>query len=229
MVDWFDQIYAYKNNDLTEVEKAAFEAELLINPELQKAVNHYELAKEISFGIIDQEVKTIARQVENNEQKRRLLKWLGVIILVLTLVGTSYYIFQKTFKQQPLQYADVYLAPAWPISRSMETDTLSDAIRIGLNGNVQASKKMIQRTSLTDIEKQLWIAELFAKNEMADSTLTYLPDAFVGNQQRDRVHYLKILSLYSLGKTEEVKKLLKEMPDDTDAVYKGVYEKMGEE
>jgi len=225
MSPFFDQIHAYKNQLLSEKEKDAFEKECKINPDLQKMVDHYETLQSIGLGIIDEEVRNIAKEVENPPKPKTTFRYLFWMLLSVLLLSGIYFVMKSQTKK-PLQYASLYMDPSWPISRSVESDTLSDAISIGLDGNIQAAKNMIYATSLSDFEKNLWIAELFAKNEMADSTITYLPQANGTKLQRDRILYLQIISLHTLGKNEEVKKVLDNLPDDADPVYQKIYDQL---
>ncbi len=43
---------------------------------------------------------------------------------------------------------------------------------------------------------------------------------------RERINYLRILSLYQLGKKEEVKRLMEALSEDTDGRYLGFYDKL---
>jgi hypothetical protein len=225
MSPFIDQIHKYKNQLLSEKEKEAFEKECKINPDLQKTVDHYETLQSIGLGIIDEEVRNIAKEVENPPKPKTtflLLFWMLLSVLLLS----SIYFVMKSQTKKPLQYASLYMDPSWPISRSADSDTLSDAISIGLDGNIQSAKNMIYATSLSDFEKNLWVAELFAKNEMADSTLIYLPQNPETNIQRDRINYLRILSMYHVGKTTEMKELIDLLPEDTDPVYQKTYDQL---
>jgi hypothetical protein len=225
MNPFIDQIHKYKNQLLSEKEKEAFENECKINPDLQKMVDHYETLQSIGLGIIDEEVHKIAKEVENPPKPKttfRILFWMLLSVLLLSGI----YFVMKSQTKKPLQYASLYMDPSWPISRSADSDTLSDAISIGLDGNIQAAKNMIFATSLSPFEKNLWIAELFAKNEMADSTLIYLPQNPETNIQRDRINYLRILSLYHVEKTTEMKELIDLLPEDTDPVYVKIYDQL---
>lgn len=221
---YFDQIHDYIDHRLSPEERSAFEAACKENPELQKMLDHYTTFKELGLGVIDEEVRRIAREEDIKLKHKFRYKLPLLLILIVLFLSGVYYVYHKQKTREASKiYASIYIDPAWPIQRGDTPDTLSDAIRLGLGGNIGVAKKMMPFTSLPDNEKQLWIAELFAKQQMADSVLIWLPEVSANPLQRDRIIYLKIISLYSLGKQEEVEQMLKKLPADTDKVYKEVY------
>ncbi|MBK8622533.1 MAG: hypothetical protein IPN79_12440 [Saprospiraceae bacterium] len=225
MSPFIDQIHDYVANRLPENERLAFEEACKNQPDLQKMVDHYSTLKSIGLAVIDEEVRSIAKEVANPPKPKTTYRLLFWILLSVLLLSGIYFVVKSQTKK-PLQYVVLYMDPSWPISRSADSDTLSDAINIGLDGNIQAAKNMIFATSLSTFEKNLWVAELFAKNKMADSTLIYLPQNPETNIQRDRINYLRILSLYHVGKTTEMKELIDLLPEDTDPVYLKIYDQL---
>ncbi|MBK7805084.1 MAG: hypothetical protein IPJ51_02105 [Saprospiraceae bacterium] len=223
MVDFFEHIDEYIKDQLSPEDKQAFEAEMTVNPTLRSAVDNYDLLKEISMGFLETEVREILNQTNDAPKKPNNYRWIWVTTIIVLLIAFAYYLISSNGKKESVQYADLYIDPAWPIDRSESTDTLSDAIKIALNGNTSSAVMMIKKTSLPNDEKNIWIAEIFAKSGQADSTLLYLPPTSDDNMKRDRINYLKVISLYSLGKKEDVKKLIDALPENTDGRYKNIY------
>ena len=219
MVDFFEHIDEYIKDQLSPEDKQAFEAKMTVNPTLRSAVDNYDLLKEISMGFLETEVREILNQTNDAPKKPNNYRWIWVTTIIVLLIAFAYYLISSNGKKESVQYAELYIDPAWPIDRSESTDTLSDAIKIALNGNTSSAVMMIKKTSLPNDEKNIWIAEVFAKSGHADSTLYYLPASSDIKLKRDRINYLKIISLYQKGKKEEAKNLMEALPDDTENIY----------
>lgn len=228
MTDFFEKIDDYIQGKLTDSEKQIFEAEMEKDPLLKYAVENHNLTKDVALGFLEAEVRNILEYTENKPAKRKstsLWKWWWIAaVFVLGLIAVVFYLGKA--KKTTLQYADLYIEPAWPIQRSESSDTLSDAVKIALNGNTPAAVNMIRHTSIPDPDKNLWIAEIFARSGQADSTLHYLP--YTGNEvrTRDRILYLRILSLFRNGQIHEMKAIIDSLPEDTDMTYKEIYKKI---
>ena len=226
MIDFFEHIDEYIQNQLSPEDKLAFEAEMKVNPTLRSAVDNYDLVKEISMGFLETEVREILNQTNDEPKKSNNFRWIWVATILILLIAFAYYLISSDGKKESVKYADLYMDPAWPMNRSESTDTLSDAIKIALNGNTSSAVMMIKKTSLPNDEKNRWIAEVFAKSGQADSTLFYLPASSDNKLIRDRINYLKIISLYRKGKKEEAKNLMEALPEDTDGRYLDLYDKL---
>jgi hypothetical protein len=228
MTDFFEKIDDYSQGRLTDSEKQIFEAEMEKDSLLKYAVENHSLTKDMALGFLEAEVRNILEHTENEPGNRRKTSWWKwwwmVAVFLLGLIAVVFYMGRA--KKTTLQYADLYIEPAWPIQRSESTDTLSDAVKIALNGNTLAAANMIRHTSIPDSDKNLWIAEIFARSGQADSTLHYLPD--VGNEvlTRDRIQYLRILSLFKNGQIHEMNAVIDSLPEDTDMTYMEVYKKI---
>ncbi|MBK9149573.1 MAG: hypothetical protein IPM26_00640 [Saprospiraceae bacterium] len=228
MTDIFEKIDDYIQGKLTDSEKQVFEAEMEKDPLLKYAVENHSLTKDVALGFLEAEVRNILKYTENEPAKRKSTSWWKwwwmAAVFLLGLIAVVFYLGKA--KKTTLQYADLYIEPAWPIQRSESSDTLSDAVKIALNGNTPAAVNMIRHTSIPDPDKNLWIAEIFARSGQADSTLHYLPDAGNEVRTRDRILYLRILSLFRNGQIHEMKAIIDSLPEDTDMTYKEIYKKI---
>lgn len=231
MSEPFEHIDDYKKGLLSESDKAIFEAAMADNATLQLAVDQYDLAKEISLSFLDEEVRSVLNEEDGGQKqitykKNKLtLVWIMTVIIVLMALMYYFYSMAKT-NTTKIQYADIYVSPSWPINRGASQDSLSDAINVALGGNLKSAILMLKKLNLPREEKNRWVAELFAKDSQADSTLYYLPDTSSDLIIKDRIHYLRIISLYQQGKMDEVKREIQALPPDTDRSYIKIYDQI---
>jgi hypothetical protein len=122
-------------------------------------------------------------------------------------------------------YSEIYSDPSWPAERGDDETDLSKSIIKYLTGNKDVAKLELQKLSST--ESNYWLAEIYFKEMKFDSTLLFLPiELGAENNKRDRINYLKILSLYFDGDKIESKEAFDKLPQDTDSYYQKLYSKL---
>ena len=216
MTDYWEHIDDYLGNNLSPEAKLSFENALKSDKKLESAVENYDKLKSISSEFLDEEVRNVLSKLEAPKKGNTKLKYV-IILVAIAVLGLISYLYQAD-KKSELLYAEVYEEPAWPIRRSVD-NSLSDAIKLGMDGNIEMAKQKLLDSGLETSEQQYWIAELFASKEMADSTLAYLPKSWHDNIRRDRINYLEILSYIKKGQNEKAKQLIDALPPDTDDWY----------
>ncbi|MBK9255744.1 MAG: hypothetical protein IPM42_09680 [Saprospiraceae bacterium] len=222
MSDPFEHIDAYIQNQLPEADKEAFEAAMLQDDTLRSAVENYHLMKDLGMGFLEVEVREILNAEMPTPEKKIIHNkkiWAGIFILILFGIIIVFVILTRSEKNNPLLYADIYVEPNWPLHRGDQTSEISDAITTALSGNYMNAVQMLKLSDIEGSEKNYWIAEIFAKNAVADSVLVYINLTRDDSKLRDRINYLRIISFYQLKKYPEVKELLIALPPDTDEWY----------
>lgn len=218
----------YLSGKMTATESAAMEVRLKGEPELRK---EFELYKEMELFLVERHEKGDAlaalREVgrerseetiistEVDSKHKTKLKYLVAIILI-SLIGICYLLTIKSKEEaKNISYAQLYVEPAWPVVRSHQEDEISLAIAAYLQGNTSAAKDSL-RAMDTD-ESRYWLAEIYAKEIVSDSTLKYLSPRIDGSLNKDRQLYLEIISNYQLKNDDKVDLLLEY---DIDQYYK---------
>lgn len=238
MLEYFDHIEDYKQGRLSEADLLAFEAELVINADLRSAVDNYELAKEISLGYLEEEVRAVLNEKVADKKPTFVQKWnqnftwrsIAATLFVLVIGGA--YLFNNELislkdNNNPITFSELLVDPVWPIERGVDDGKLSKAIIMALDGYTNAAVDSLKQLNLPIEIRNYWIAEVFTKAMMSDSALFYLPEANGTLIRRDRIHYLDIINLYQLKKYHLVNQRIAKLPDDTDEWYIKLYEKLG--
>lgn len=190
MQDYFAHIDDYLEGRLSEENKNLFERELLSNTELRAAVENHELIKEVSLGFLEDEV----RQTISESGKRRERKW-WILILIL-VIGLIVWFLKGESEPETIEinrnFAQNYIPPTWPIERGAQ-DNLSKALSLALSGREMEGIRQIKSLDTTEIVRNYWIAEVFAKSGQIDSVEYYLPKTSEEQGVLKRIEFLNKL------------------------------------
>ena len=220
MIDFFDYIDDYMDGKLSGDLLAQFEEALKSDSELKRAVDNYQSAKKLAGGIIEEETRTLLENLEQDEQeeieKRNGSKgpWIiGALIVALALIYWGSQLMNQSEKTNNSEeqglYAYNFEEPIWPIEKSNNLGDLSRGVDLGLNGEMQATKTILQNSNISPELSGYWISELFAYNKMPDSIDFYLPNRMGIIAYDKRIEYLKVLSIKSGGNEDELERYLK--------------------
>jgi tetratricopeptide (TPR) repeat protein len=161
MMDYFDLIDDYKNGLLSNEQLVAFENEMSKDPKLLHAVENYALIKNISAGLIEDEVrqeisKLQSHQIQKNNSYGKL-KWIYAIAGILIVLIALYFIVVKyNENSQSEVIAMLYQGPDPENSRGTEEDLnkIDSAINYyKLNDYDKALKLFSQKISNDSIAK----------------------------------------------------------------------------
>jgi|GEM_PF-3168188 len=228
--DRYQQIEDYIFGRLSSADHLAFEEAIEVDPGLAKEVASHREAQRVSQDFLELELRNILENADGatktNEQSRPLKLWLP--LLIIALMG-GLLLLQKKFVKTPERpsYASLYEEPKWPLTRSIDGDILKQGISTALNNDFRTGVNQIYQSDTPTDLKSYWIAELFANESMADSSLHYLSKLQGTAFKRDRITYLKILAHNHLGNHEQVQQLIHSLPQDTDEWYLGRYDSLG--
>jgi len=209
----------YFSGALNAEEQRSFEDRLASEPRFKEDYDLYTSMQ----GYLDDRVKH-GKALENirSVHSEQSVKRNSAAASLLILAGAISFFLSKPAS---VSYADLYIDPDWPLERSggvnkfvraaalrVDQAKYGEAIRILKNGDIDSS------------EKYYWISEVFAKQELADSVLHYLPKESLSHQRRDRVNYLNAIALFKSGKKEELRNFLDNLPNDTNKTYLEIFE-----
>jgi len=243
-MDYYDQIEDYLNGRLAPTERSAFEAEMEEDDSLRQAAADHEVAMDVVGSILEGEVRKVIAEEgqhvkvaglnpkEDNDKTKRTgrvkrMHWMGwasvaAVVFVLGWWGVR----EINQTSESILFSDLKSEPAWPIERSSDEDSLSLLITEYFDGFAKEVKAEIKKKK--NWQARYWLSELYFKEEKLDSTLLYLPESNLnsGIKRRDRINYLRILSLYFIGKRSEAKQEVAQLPVDTDSYYTKIYSKL---
>jgi hypothetical protein len=213
----------YLDNELTESGRSAFENRLTTDTEFK---NDFILFKEME-GFLQTKTKhgdalSILKDVgsemkgaKTKSGRKKVNWWILAIVLVAMVVAWGAY--QKLKIEKKVPYAELITEPIWAIEKSGNNNRISNALSQYLSGNMLAATDTLKKI---DSEESLyWLSEIYAKEILPDSALKYLPTPPSDKIRRDRINYLKIISLYESGDIEEAKRLYHEVRSDMDEYY----------
>ena len=221
-----NHIEDYLFDRLSDQERIAFEKAMETDKQLADEVESVRLSKELSKdflelelrGILDQEGDVSENESPQIKKKSSKIWWVLASIIGLLVIGYFTQQFITSAKEKPT-YASLYSEPTWPISRSGDGDDLQEGLATALNSDFRAGVDQIYQSSIESNQKYYWLAELFANQEMADSSLYYTQQVANPDYKQDRVTYLKVLAHHHLGNHEQVRQLIDSVPEGTDQWY----------
>lgn len=253
-MDYFERIEEYLNNTLSENDKQAFEEEMGKDAKLKQAVEDHEAAMDVVGSILEGEVRKVIGEeelkigdgaveveddvedkgkmetgkkgIENVAKVKRMnwMRWAAAASLVFVLGWWGMNQFSENNNSQ--LYASMYSDPTWPLERGQDSSDLNASIVKYFNTSKEEAKTELK--SYSTPEARYWLSEVYFKEMKFDSTLLYLPKVSndIDNERRDRINYLKILSLYFDGDKVAAKEANSTLPSDTDVYYNQIYSKL---
>ena len=243
MIDYYDQIDDYVNGLLQGEELVAFEAAIGADSELASAVENHDVAMGVIGSLIEEEVRGVIKEEDDEEENLSNIsdqkdnypkalhgnvRWIKVIryVAAACVVGiVGYWGLSNLNNEIQVQFTEVYSEPGWPSQRGDETNELTEIFVQYFGGNKNRAKSDLRSIKLEDAS--LWLAEIYLQEEKFDSVLMYVPTATTNDRlKRDRINYLKILSLYYLNKHDEATIIFNSLPQDTDKFYFDLYSKL---
>ncbi|MFT4534014.1 MAG: hypothetical protein ACJA1A_003537 [Saprospiraceae bacterium] len=240
MIDYYDHIDDYVNGLLTGAELDAFEAAMVEDSGLADAVANHDVAMEVIGSLMEDEVRgvigeverestsSLAQDVDSQDVQKGKIRWMKVIRIVAAacVVGVlGYWGISNLTNEEQVLFAEVNSEPAWPSQRGDEANSLSDIFGQYFSGKKNKAKIELKLSKMEDAP--LWLSEIYLQEEKFDSVLIFLPtDTNSIKIKRDRINYLKILSLYYLKNPIEAIAVYKNLPKDTDQFYLDIYTKL---
>ena len=159
--------------------------------------------------------------------KVRRLNWIRWAAAAVLIGVAGWWGVRQLQPNDSALYAKVYSDPSWQTERGGEENELAEITVKYFEGDESGAKSDLKGSSIAD--KNYWLAELYLREMKFDSTLLYLPTAVDSDNKlkRDRINYLKILSLYFSGNRAEAETVIQDLPEDTDTYYRDVYDQLG--
>ncbi len=233
-MNYFDQIDDYLFERLSESDRTAFEKALYDDPKLKEAVSDANLAKSIGEAAFEEETRrmveaslgntTQSTPIKKLSYNTKLFIYLAAVAAILIIVVGGYMKASEQDKvsAESLQYANLYEEPAWPIKRGSDNDQISNLVMLFLNDYDLSSLDSLK--SINSDMAKYWLSEIYAKEGIVDSVLVYAPNISDNKVLRDRIYYLKYISLIKLGQLDKADEFKKSLPKDVDKYYNKYFE-----
>jgi len=205
---------------------------------LKQAVEDYPIAKMISESLIEDEVRGILGEKIDGKQEAEIhskvairktkiksinsfyWKWLIAACIVGIVGWTGFELMQS--KNDNVLFADLVVPTIWDTSRSSDdTNLIQNAINDYQSGNTNLAKSKLRNYNTN--QANYWLAEIYFNEEKYDSVLIQIPTISEAFEKRDKINYLKIISLYALGNKDEMYQVIENLPPDTDQYYLNRY------
>jgi len=184
--------------------------------------NDFQLYKEME-GFVEERVENMEalltiRDINRNHSKQKLtvpkakpkfLNWTSFMVAASFLL--------LVFFAQGISYSDLYEDPIWLVERGGVQTEISDAVTEYLKGEKELAIQKLD--SINSSESNYWIAEIYAKEMVGDSVLKYMSLTNQNNTRRDRINFIKIITLYNMNRKEEAIQMILDLPPDTDPYY----------
>ena len=219
MVDFFEHIDAYKNNQLSAEELASFEKAMSFDPKLQSAVDNYELIKTISLRFIEEETRAIlqesASSTSNIEEYKTTAKfhkkklWLWALIVVgLIIAALSYKAWLSNRTAQRIEFAmRDYTPPQVVFNRSIEQSeelsTLDQAKDAFSKKDVAKAKEILlsEAAKKVDQDQKYWmLGHIYFIERDYDASLQSLQKISDTTAYQNDIYVLKSKIAYIEGK-----------------------------
>ncbi len=223
MIDYYELLDDYMEDKLSPELYQQFREELSINLSLQKAVDHYQLAKKISQSLIELETRKHIQQLKtHNITRTRFLRIAASIILLIGL-GLIYKISIKNSSIDSEQiFASLYEKPISSTSRSgiRLMTSMDSAISLFDNRLYKSSKNLFAKILSEDssstislrylahlaiLEKEYTLAENYFKQITRNNDSNLQLEAqynlmILVIRKDDRATAIKIYQTYFEGK-----------------------------
>ena len=248
-MNYYKQIEDYIEGLLDESAKKAFEEAMSVDSELSMKVEEYTDAKKISEGLLEIDImetldnlavnkqfnpditnhiseKNYANNAKKLSVKNRFdikkLMLAASFIGVLLIVG--WWSFGNRNSSNDKLYSELYQEPIWPIERSSTSSILSKASGYYLEGNFTRAKLLLLDSIDNKELGKFWIAEMFLKQNIIDSTIFYLPSIESLNIKKNRIIYLNLLIALKNNNLKKAKEFCRHLPKRD---FKKVYKELG--
>lgn len=178
-----EKLQAYMDGELSAEESRAFESALETDSELRAAYDHALVAKRLSAGLVELDMR---ERLRAEYRPVRRIWMLGAVAAVLVAV-LGLFLFRSMLSNEQAKYAMEYSEPLWPGTRGGDDELVQILRQFRQVGNVQTSKRKI--LALQDIEDEMkayWISELFLYQSAIDSAAYYLPSLSEDHIKYDR-------------------------------------------
>ena len=168
-----EELQKYIDGELSETASMDFEEKLKTDKTLDKHYQSAILAKRLSGGLLEMDMREVLRKSNNAKNLRWI--WIMAASILIAIVGV--FLFRSMLQSEPSTYTMEYREPMWPGTRgsSDELDLLLYQFRQG--EDLQFIKRQLLGVEeVEDRMKAYWIAEMFLARSEMDSAIIYLPD-----------------------------------------------------
>lgn len=228
-----DKIRAYLQGEMPLEDRTDFELAMTKDVSLREAVEDARLGMmmgEVAFeeeimGMIEEEMQEGEHKKGADGRKNNNLVWgliLGIVCFMIGAKGYDWY-QERNADTTSIQYAALYEEPAgWKPKRG-DIDSLTLAVALLKAGDPDGAIAQIK--GFAEPARSYWLSESFSylaieEPSFSDSTLIYIESADVEDKVlKDRLKYLKYLSLINLNKLDEAKSYISENIGSMDPYY----------
>ena len=204
---------------------------------LKQAVEDYPIARLISESLIEDEVRgvlgenlggnqeagmhstVVIRKTEVESKNTFIWKWLIAACIVGIIGWTGFELMES--KNDNVLFADLVVPTIWDSRSSDDTNLIQNAINEYQSGNTDFAKSKLRNYNTN--QANYWLGEIYFNEEKYDSVLIQIPTISEAFEKRDKINYLKIISLYALGEQDEMYQVIENLPPDTDQYYLNRY------
>ena len=227
----------YIDDDLSEEERKQFEISLQEDSEFRADYElysqmHTHLSERVKYDkslsalkeVHIEQTKLRSEEVPiQSVKKSRINWWLLSSAAAIALLAVFFFFNTKT---KPVQFADVYVAPAWPTSRSGD-DRLGELFSLYQQGlKEQAFDSVYTTDLLSEDQRAYWLAEMYLAEMKGDSVLKYVGHVNSPSFKRDRCYYLEAVALYLKKDKATLELYIQKLPKNIDNYYLNIIHKM---
>jgi tetratricopeptide (TPR) repeat protein len=171
MKDYFEYIEEYVSGRLNLEDKMEFEAAMQHDVDLIEAVNNFQLAKNLSASLIEDETRQILKGIKSKPGWNKLTTIL-ISILIISGLMTFYFLFVKQKDQVPYDenqiFAQLYETPASLASRNevKEVNALNTAIHYFDKGDLKTSYPIfasLSKSDSTNLRIKRYLAHIYLR------------------------------------------------------------------
>lgn len=195
-----DRILRYIDDEMTAEERQAFEVELTSNTLLEEEVKNYKAAKMASSHFIESEIRgylsnhaTISKDSEAQQPLESKARWTWLILIILIGMLVWWWTNGRGVIEQtntPIQYAQGYTPPIWPVERSNGT-LISKACALHLAGQTdQALNLLMAEEESMTLEMKYWAAEIMISVDRCNEVKPLLDEVNKEGYEEERVNKL---------------------------------------
>ena len=219
---------SYLENEMSSDERQNFEENLKNDPKLAEQFILFQSMKQhVAEREKNKHALAVLNEVSNeyrNQKKpkiksHKMLYFVNAAVILLLVL--AYFLLKKKTPVTPQQmFAEVYVAPAWPMERG--SSEKGEIFATYFSGDKEKGLQDLRQTKVMTLdEKNYWLAELFIKEQEPDSTLKYIQRLNpIPQKNRDRILFIQSLSYVLKNDHPSLKKLYDNLPSDMDGYYR---------